>query len=153
MFTRLFYEARLLFSVLSQNMGESATFVTLLKHSWYICFSTHSIRGNCLCYCYVSIIAKPHLYSSKIFCHNGLEAYISVHSSLSLSVEDLFIFVINSSTYCTIYCVLCLCHFTSFFELDINKYVFGISRNFEYNHSNSCYFLLSEVTFTAFLRH
>ena len=99
------------------------------------------------------MIAKPQLYSSKIFCHNGLEAYISVHSSLNLSVEDLFIFVINSSTYCTIYCVLCLCHFTSFFELDINKYVFGISRNFEYNHSNSCYFLLSEVTFTAFLRH
>ena len=80
-----FFINRLVFSVLSQNIGESATFVTLMEHSWYICFSTHSISGNFL-YCCASIIAKPQLYSSKLFCHIGLEADISIYSSLILGL-------------------------------------------------------------------
>ena len=39
----IFYINRLVFSVLSQNIGESATFVTLMEHSWYICFNTQSL--------------------------------------------------------------------------------------------------------------
>ena len=39
--------------------------------------------------------------------------------------------------------------FACFLELDITKYVFVTSSNFNYNQSNSCYF----VKFTAFLRH
>ena len=54
-----------------------------------------------------------------------------------------FIFALISSTYYTIYCVLCLCHFVFPFKLDINKYVFGTSNNFDYNQSNSCWSLLS----------
>ena len=134
-------------------MGESATFVTLMEHSWYICFNSHSISGNSLCYCWALIIAKPQLYSSKLFCHIGLEAYISVHSSLILGIQDLFIFAIISSTYYIIYCVSCLCHFAFLLKLDINKYVFGTSSNFNYDQSNSCCFLLSEVKCPAFLRH
>ena len=38
-------------------------------------------------------------------------------------------------------------------ELDIDKYVFGTSSNFDNDQSNSCCFLLSEVKFPAFLRH
>ena len=76
---------RLVFSALSQSIGESATFITLMEHSSYICFSKHSISGNFLCCC-ASIIAKPQLYSSKLFCHIGLEEYISVHSFLLLGV-------------------------------------------------------------------
>ena len=105
------------------------------------------------CYCWALIIAKPRLYSSKLFCHIGLEAYISVHSSLILGIQDLFIFAIISSTYYIIYCVLCLCYFAFPLELYINKYVFGTSSKFDYDQSNSCCFLLSEVTFPAFLRH
>ena len=41
----------------------------------------------------------------------------------------MLIFAIISSTYYTIYCVLCLCHFAFFLELDINKYVFGTSND------------------------
>ena len=85
LFAIYFFINRLVFSVLPQNIGESATFVTLMKHSWYICFSTHSISGNVLCCC-ASIIAKPQLYSSKLFYHIGLEADISVYSSLILGV-------------------------------------------------------------------
>ena len=81
----IFFINRLVFSVLSQKIGESATFLTLMKHSWYICFSLHSISGNFLCCC-ASIIAKPQLYSSKLFYHIGLEADISVYSSLILGV-------------------------------------------------------------------
>ena len=33
------------------------------------------------------------------------------------------------------------------------KYAFGTSRNFDYNQSNSCCFLLSELKLNAFLRH
>ena len=39
----IFYINRLVFSVLSHNIGESATFVTLMEHSWYICFNTNSL--------------------------------------------------------------------------------------------------------------
>ena len=35
-------------------------------------------------YCWILIIAKPQLYSSKLFCHVVLEAYISIYSSLIL---------------------------------------------------------------------
>ena len=150
--TIFFFINRLVFSVLSQYIGKSVTFVTFMEHFWYIRFSTHSISGNFLCCC-TSIITKPQLYSSKLFCHIGLEADISVYSSLILGVSDLFIFSIISSTYYTIYCVLCLCHFAFFLELDINKYVFCTSSNFDYNQINSYCFLLSEVKFTAFLRH
>ena len=38
-------------------------------------------------------------------------------------------------------------------KLDINKYVFGTSSNFNYDQSNSCCFLLSEVKCPASLRH
>ena len=55
----------------------------------------------------------------------------------------MFIFAIISLIYSTIYCVLCLCHFAFLLELDMNKYVLGTSSN--YNHSNSCCFLPSEV--------
>ena len=54
-----------------------------------------------------------------LFCHIGLEACISVHSSLILGIYDFFIFAIITSTYYIIYCVLCLCHFASPLELDI----------------------------------
>ena len=37
----IFYINRIVFSVLSQNIGESANFVTFMEHSWYI-FSTHT---------------------------------------------------------------------------------------------------------------
>ena len=63
------------------------------------------------------------------------------------------IFAIISLTYYTIYCILCFCHFAFFLELDINKYVFGTSGDYDYNQSNSCCFLLSAVKLTAFLRH
>ena len=86
LFTTFFYINRLVFSVLSQNVGESATFAILMEHSWYICLNIHSISGNSLCYCWAAIIAKPQLYSSKLFYHIGLEAYISVHSSLILGI-------------------------------------------------------------------
>ena len=86
LFAIYFFINRLVFSVLPHNIGESATFVTLMKHSWYICFSTHSISGNSLRYCCASVIAKSQLYSSKVFCHIGLEAHISVDSSLILCV-------------------------------------------------------------------
>ena len=107
---------------------------------------------NFLCCC-ASIITKPQVYSSKLFCHNGLEADFSVYSSLILGVYDLFIICIISSTYYTIYCVLCLYHFAFFLELDINKYVFGTSSNFDCSQSNGCCFLLSEVKFAPFLGH
>ena len=67
--------------------------------------------------------------------------------------QHLFIFVIISSTYYIIYCLLCLCHFVFLLELDINKYVFGTSRAFDNDQSNTCCFLLSEEIFPAFLRH
>ena len=140
---------RLVFSVLLQNVGESVTFVTLMEHSWYTCFSSHLISGNSLCYCWALIIAKSQHYSSMLFCHIGLEAYISVHSSLILGIQGLFIFAIISSTN-HIICVLCLCHIAFPLELDINKYVFGTNSNFDYDQSNSCWFLLFEVKFLAF---
>ena len=57
-----------------------------MEHSLYICFNTLSVSGNSLCYCWALIVGKPEIYSSKLFCHIGLEAYIPVHSSLSLGV-------------------------------------------------------------------
>ena len=84
-----------------------------------------------------------------LFCHIGLEAYISVHSSLILGIQGLSIFAIISSTN-HIICVLCLCHIALPLELDINKYVFGTNSNFDYHQSNSCCFLLFEVKFLAF---
>ena len=85
LFTTFFYINRLVFSDLSQNIGESATFFTLMEHSWYICFSRHWISGNSS-YCCASITAKAQLCSSKLFCHIGLETYISLHPSLILDV-------------------------------------------------------------------
>ena len=78
----IFYINRLVFLVLSQNIGESPS----SSYPWYICFNTHSISGNSLCYFWASMIAKPQLYFSKLFYHIGLEAYIPVHSSLILGI-------------------------------------------------------------------
>ena len=106
----------IVFSVLSQNLSEPATFVTLMEQSWYAGFNSHLISGISLCYCWALVIAKPQLYPSKMFSHIGLEAYISVHSCLILGMQDLFIFAIISSIYYIIYCVLCLGHYCFPFE-------------------------------------
>ena len=39
----IFYINRVVISVLSQNIGESVTFVTLMEHSWYIYSNTLSL--------------------------------------------------------------------------------------------------------------
>ena len=131
--------------IISQNIGESTIFAILMKHlSTNVYFNTHSISGNSLCQSWASIIVNSQLYSSKLFCRIGLEAYVFRFTLPSFWVYEIcFIFVYISSTYYIIYCVLCFWRFVFLLELDINIYVFGTSSNFDCNQSNSCYFLLS----------
>ena len=101
-----FYINRLVFSVLSQNKGESVTVVTLMG-ILDAPVLTHSISGYSWCYCWA--IVEPQRYSSKLFGHSGLEHYIWVHSPILLvdmkRIVSLFAF--TSSTYSMSY-LLCL---------------------------------------------
>ena len=74
-----FYTNRLAFSVFSQNIGESVTFVTPLN-----ILDTSVLTLLSQWYSWILLLGtvEPQLYSSELFCHSGLEPYIWVYSSL-----------------------------------------------------------------------
>ena len=62
------YINSLIFSVLSQNIGESVTFVSPMEQSWYICFNT---AQSLVFLMLLQGIVGPQLYSGELICESG----------------------------------------------------------------------------------